>query len=39
MGGKFKFSAQGSDLAAFVGYGTKIQIPSEVTYATFRFES
>ena len=24
MGGKFKFSAQGSDLAPFVGYETKI---------------
>ena len=30
MGGKFKFSDQGSDLAPFVGNGTKIKIPSEI---------
>ena len=28
--GKFKFSAQGSDLAPFVGNGTKFKIPSEI---------
>jgi hypothetical protein len=30
MGGKFEFSAQGSDLAPFVGNGTKIKIHSEI---------
>ena len=30
MGGKFKFSDQGSDLAPFVGNGTKVKIPSEI---------
>ena len=30
MGGKFKFSAQGSNLAPFVGNGTQIKIPSEI---------
>ena len=30
MGGKFKFYAQGSDLAPFDGNGTKIKIPSEI---------
>ena len=30
MGGKFKFSAQESDLAHFVGNGTKAKIPSEI---------
>ena len=30
MGGKFKFSAQGSDLAHFFGNRTKIKIPSEI---------
>ena len=29
MGGKFKFSAQGSDLVPFIGNGAKIKIPSE----------
>jgi hypothetical protein len=29
-GGKFKFSVQGSDLAPFVGNGTKVKIPSEI---------
>ena len=29
MGGKFKISAQGSDLASFIGNGAKIKIPSE----------
>ena len=29
MGGKFKFSAQESDFAPFVGNGTKAKIPSE----------
>ena len=28
MGEKFKFSAQGSDLAPFVSNGTKFKIPS-----------
>ena len=30
MGGKFKFSAQESDLAPFDGNGTKVKIPSEI---------
>ena len=30
MGGKFKFSAQESDLAPFVGNGTKVKMPSEI---------
>ena len=30
MGGKFKFYTQGSDLASFVGNGTKIRIPSDI---------
>ena len=30
MAGKFKFSAQGSDLAPFVGNGTKIKISSDI---------
>ena len=30
MGGKLKFSDQGSNLAPFVGNGTKIKIPSEI---------
>jgi len=30
MGGKFKFSAQGSDLTAFVGNVTKIKTPFEI---------
>ena len=30
MGGKFKFSAHQSDLASFVGNGTKVKIPSEI---------
>ena len=30
MGEKFKFSAQGSDLAPFVANGTKYKIPSEI---------
>ena len=30
MDGKLKFSAQGSNLAPFVGNGTKIKIPSEI---------
>ena len=30
MGGKFKFPAQGSNLAPFVGNGTKINTPSEI---------
>ena len=30
MGGKFKFPAQESDLAPFVGNGTKFKIPSEI---------
>ena len=30
MGGKFKLSAQGRDLAPFVGNGTKVKIPSEI---------
>jgi hypothetical protein len=30
MGGKFEFSAQGSDLALFVGNETKVKIPSEI---------
>ena len=30
MGGKLKISAQGRDLAPFVGNGTKIKITSEV---------
>jgi hypothetical protein len=30
MGRKYKSSPQGSDLAPFVGNGTKIKIPSEV---------
>jgi hypothetical protein len=30
MGKKFKFSAQGSDLAPFVGNGIKVKIPSEI---------
>ena len=29
MGGKFKFSAKGSDLELFVGNGAKEKIPSE----------
>ena len=29
-GGKFKFSAQGGDLAPFVGNMTKVKIPSEI---------
>ena len=29
-GGKFKFSAQVSDLPFFVGNGTKVKIPSEI---------
>jgi hypothetical protein len=33
-GGKFKLSAQGSDLAPFVGNGTKIQILSEIKQGT-----
>ena len=28
--GKFIFSAQGSDLAPFVGNGTKFKLPSEI---------
>ena len=28
--GKFKFSAQGRDLAPFVGNGTKVKMPSEI---------
>ena len=28
--GKFKLSAQGSDLAPFVGNATKVKIPSEI---------
>ena len=37
IGGKFKFSAQVSDLAPFVGNGTKVKIPSEInpTLATY----
>ena len=30
MGGKFKFSAQGRELAPFFGNGTKVKIPSEI---------
>ena len=30
MGAKFKFSAQGSDLAPFIGNGTKVKNPSEI---------
>ena len=30
MGGKFKFSAQESALAPFVGSGTKVKIPSDI---------
>jgi hypothetical protein len=30
MDGEFKFSAQGRDLAHFVGNGTKIKILSEI---------
>ena len=30
MDGKLKFSVQGSNLAPFVGNGTKIKIPSEI---------
>ena len=30
MGGKFKFSAQGSDLAPFIGIWTKIKMPFEI---------
>ena len=30
MGGKSKISAQESDLAPFVGNGTKVKIPSEI---------
>ena len=30
MDGKFKFSAQGSDLAQIIGNGTKVKIPSEI---------
>ena len=30
MGGKFKFSAQGSDLASFIGNFTKVKIPAEI---------
>ena len=30
MGTKFKFSAHGSDLAPFVGKGTKFKIPFEI---------
>ena len=30
MGERFKFSAQGSDLAPFVGNGTQVKIPSEI---------
>ena len=29
-GEKFKLSAQGRDLALFVGNGTKVKIPSEI---------
>ena len=29
-GGKFKLSAQGRDLATFVGNGTKVKIPSGI---------
>ena len=39
MGGKLKFSAQGSNLAHFVGNGTKIKIHSEIKppdYSTIR---
>ena len=37
IGRKFKFSGQGSDLAPFVGNGTKVKIPSEInpTLATY----
>ena len=30
MGGKFKLSAKGRDLAPFFGNGTKVKIPSEM---------
>ena len=30
IGGKVEFSAQGEDLASFVGQGTKVKIPSEI---------
>ena len=30
MGGKFKFSAQGSDLTPLVGNETKVKTPSEI---------
>ena len=30
LGGKFKFSAQGSNLSPFVGNGTKNKIPSDI---------
>ena len=30
MGGKLKFKAQGSNLAPFIGNGTKIKITSEI---------
>ena len=30
MGGKFKFSAQDSELAPFIGNGTKFKIPSKI---------
>ena len=34
MGGKSKFSAHESDLAPFVGNGTKVKIPSEIIKLT-----
>ena len=36
--GKFKFSAQGRDLALFVGNGTKVKIPSEIKPALPPYE-
>ena len=30
MGGKFKFSDQGSDLAPFFGNGSKLKIPFDI---------
>ena len=36
MEGKFKYSAQKSDLARFVGNGTKVKIPSEIRPPLFK---
>jgi hypothetical protein len=38
MGNKNKFSAQESDLAPFVGNGTKVKIPSEIKLPLIKME-